>query len=159
MRMTANDTPMSIGEVFREMLQARPIVVTLPGSIRSKKNSKRVFKSGPVTRVLPSSAYLKWEEAARAAIMQQLFPDQCHKATGPLHVKVIAYYKGQQPDLSGVLESVGDCLEGFLWDNDRQIQSWDGSRLVHDLDNPRTVVEVVPLEAASKNQTNQEVAA
>ena len=145
MRMTANDAPMHIGDVFREMLEAKPVTVTLPGSIRSKKNSKRVFKRGPVTQVLPSVAYLKWEDAARAAVMQQLFPDQCRKADGPLHVKVTAYYKGQQPDLSGVLESVGDCLEGFLWDNDRQIQSWDGSRLVHDVDNPRTVVEVYNL--------------
>jgi hypothetical protein len=42
--MTANDAPMHIGEVFREMLEAKPVTVTLPGSIRSKKNSKRVFK-------------------------------------------------------------------------------------------------------------------
>ena len=46
MRMTASDTPMHIGEVFREMLEAKPVTVTLPGSIRSKKNSKRVFKRG-----------------------------------------------------------------------------------------------------------------
>lgn len=29
MRMTANDAPMHIGEVFREMLEAKPVTVTL----------------------------------------------------------------------------------------------------------------------------------
>lgn len=120
------------------------MTVILPGSIRSKKNSKRVFKRGPVVKVLPSAAYLKWEDEARVSVMQQLFPE-CAKLDGDLHVKVTAYYKGQQPDLSGVLESVGDCLEGFLWDNDRQIKSWDGSRLFHDKYNPRTIVEIVTL--------------
>ena len=40
------------------------------------------------------------------------------------------------------LEGVGDCFEGIVWKNDRQIISWDGSRLFHDKDNPRTELKV-----------------
>ena len=119
------------------------ITVTLPGSIRSKKNSKRIFKQGKFTRVLPSKAYLEWEEKARFAIVTQGVPDDM---TGWKHVYVSVnaqiYYKGPQPDLSGCLESIGDAMEGYLWKNDKQIISWDGSRLHHDLKNPRTELTV-----------------
>jgi hypothetical protein len=47
-----------------------------------------------------------------------------------------------KPDLSGTLESIGDALEGYVWANDTQIESWDGSRLHHDIENPRTEIIV-----------------
>jgi len=64
--------------------------------------------------------------------------------SGPLAVRAIIYYKGNRPDLSGALESIGDCFEGILWENDGQIESWDGSRLIYDGKNPRIVVRVAP---------------
>ena len=116
------------------------ITVTLPESIRSKKNSKRVFKKGKFTVVLPSKAYEKWESQARLSLS---IPLMGHKpTTEDVHVKALIYYKGPRPDLSGCLESIGDCLEGFIWQDDKQIVSWDGSRLFHDLKNPRTEVEM-----------------
>ena len=94
--------------------------------------------------LVPSKAYEKWEIAAWESV---LYGEQPYKYfTCPVHVKVTAYYKGKQPDLSGVLESVGDCLEGIAWKDDKQIVSWDGSRLQHDLKNPRTIVEVTEYE-------------
>lgn len=124
----------------------------LPGSIRSKKNSKRAIMVGgknvprrPV--LLPSKAYQTWEKQARLSAAMQL---RGFKATDkPVHVKVTVYYKGKQPDLSGCLESVGDCLEKYLWRDDKQIMSWDGSRLHHDKDNPRTEVEMEIFEGES----------
>jgi Holliday junction resolvase RusA-like endonuclease len=96
---------------------------------------------------IPSQAYTKWEKASRKAILYQLAGHvPAWVWTEKLHVKVTAYYKGAKPDLSGVLESVGDCCESILWSNDANIESWDGSRLHHDLTNPRTVVEVMPYE-------------
>jgi len=118
------------------------INLTLPGSIRSKKNSKRIVGRGKRKFIIPSSAYLKWEKEARKAIMLQL-KFGFEPLTIPIVARVLAYYKGQQPDLSGALESVGDCLEGLVYENDKQIISWDGSRLYHDLKNPRTLVEIV----------------
>ena len=121
--------------------------IVLPGSIRSKKNSKRAIMIGKgSTRrltVIPSKAYLDWEKEVRKTVLLQL-PNGWSpiKYPRPIAVKATAYYKGPQPDLSGVLESVGDCLEGVIWENDRQILSWDGSRLYHDKENPRTLIEV-----------------
>lgn len=119
------------------------ITLTLPGSIRSKKNSKRIIRAGKFPKIVPSKAYKEWEERARLESRYQL--PQWHFPIfymGNVWAKITIYYKGQQPDLSGCLESVGDCLEGIVWANDSQIKSWDGSRLIHDKDNPRTVVEV-----------------
>jgi len=109
----------------------------LPGSIRSKKNSKRIYGFGKFKKVLPSEAYLAWEEEARRAVVSQLSCD-FKLITGEISINAQIYYKGQRPDLSGCLESIGDAMEGILYENDKQIVSWDGSRLHHDLINPRT---------------------
>lgn len=128
--------------------------IALPGNIRSKKNSKmpvaiphitgklfKRFKTGlrPVRIILlPSSAYKEWESKARDAARDQIK----EPLTGHVHVKAVAYCKGVLPDLSGMLESVGDCLEGIAWVNDNQIVSWDGSRVVRDKVHQRTEIEV-----------------
>jgi len=117
------------------------LTLILPDSIRSKKNSKRIYARGKFKTVLPSKAYIAWEKAARNSVKIQLHAN-FYPLTFPLHVTVAAFYKGQQPDLSGVLESVGDALEGIVWENDKQIASWDESRLFHDLKNPHTIVVV-----------------
>lgn len=116
------------------------IILTLPGSIRSKKNSKRIYSCGRFKRVLPSEAYLKWEKEARRCVR----PPGRHvqPLMVPVSVEALIYYKGPRPDLSGCLESIGDALQGIIWADDTQIISWDGSRLTHDKDNPRTVVTV-----------------
>ena len=118
------------------------IVITLPGSIRSKKNSKRIFARGKMKTVLPSKAYLEWEKKARKSVNHQLLGSVYANRllSVPLHVNAKIYFKGQQPDLSGCLESIGDCLEGIIWENDKQIVSWDGSRLIPDKKNPRTEI-------------------
>lgn len=115
------------------------IKLTLPGSIRSKKNSKRVFSAGRFKRVLPSKAYEAWEREARLSIWGA---NEIRLLTCPVQVEVHAYFKGPKPDLSGCLESVGDCLQGIVWECDGQIESWDGSRLHHDLKAPRTEITV-----------------
>ncbi|HSW62194.1 MAG TPA: RusA family crossover junction endodeoxyribonuclease [Dissulfurispiraceae bacterium] len=122
----------------------KEIQFTLAGSIRSKKNSKRIIVAGSRRIILPSKAYVAWERQVQLAIaracshayQRPLLPD------GDVHVEAHIYYKGGKPDLSGALESIGDALEGYIWANDSQIVSWDGSRLYHDLKNPRTEVTV-----------------
>ena len=118
--------------------------IILPGSIRSKKNSKIATIVGGVHKprramILPSKAYTAWEKEARHAARQQYRNAPVDDA---VHVVAKIYYKGQQPDLSGCLESVGDAMEGVLWMNDKLIMSWDGSRLEKDNANPRTEIEV-----------------
>ncbi len=116
-------------------------VFVIPGNVVSKKNSKRPAMVGGkhVKRhlvLLPSSAYQRWERQARQHI--QLKRPAMLKV--PLWVEAHFYYKGNRPDLSGALESIADCMEGILWENDRLIVSWDKSRLHHDLKDPRTIV-------------------
>lgn len=93
---------------------------------------------GKYPTVLPSKAYEVWEKQARLAMAIQL---RGYKPTvEDVHVNAQIYYKGPRPDLSGALESLGDCCESYIWENDRQIVSWDGSRLFHDIVNPRTEI-------------------
>ena len=127
---------------YHDLAGAGPevIKVILPGSIRSKKNSKRIFARGKMKTVLPSKAYVQWEKDARQCAKIQARLDDLIKTS--VSVCVTAYYKGQRPDLSGALESIGDALEGVIWENDRQVESWDGSRLIHDLEYPRTEVVI-----------------
>jgi Holliday junction resolvase RusA-like endonuclease len=117
------------------------ITITIPGSIRSKKNSKRIFARGPFKRVLPSKAYEVWEKQAQAEIYGGGLPVHPPLICS-VRVEAHFYYKGIRPDLSGCMESIADAMEGILWENDRQIMSWDGSRLHHDKVNPRTDVTV-----------------
>ncbi len=139
--------------------EGRANKIILPGSIRSKKNSKQplpipcakstLFKKysragmRPVRIILqPSKAYKKWEDAARASFRWQYSEVVPIPKDTPIHVKAVAYIKGTAPDLSGMCESVGDCLEGLVWEDDKQIVSWDGSRVLRDKNNPRTEIEV-----------------
>lgn len=140
------------------------IQITIPGTIRIKKNSRRLFQSGKRSGLktgcgrckscfptsLPSVAYKDWEKKARSYTVtlpqMQKFPSDWPTGS-TISVWVMAYYKGPRPDLSGVLESVGDAFEGILWKNDRQIISWDGrSRLIHDKENPRLELTVTLME-------------
>lgn len=100
--------------------------IVIPGNIRSKKNSKRLIHAGGRTIPISSKSYLAWEKQARN------YCAGINPIPGPISVKSEIHYKGPRPDLSGALESIGDTFEGVLWENDRQIESWDGSRLVHD---------------------------
>lgn len=116
------------------------ISLTIPGSIRIKKNSKRIFAKGKFKRVLPSEAYCLWESTARAELWPTaaiIPPLSC-----PVEVTALCYVKGPLPDLSGAMESVGDCLQGIIWSDDKLIFSWDGSRVFHDKEDPRTEITV-----------------
>lgn len=116
------------------------IKLILPGSIRIKKNSRRIFGAGRKKINIPSKAYEEWERTAR--LITCTYMRGVKPVRGNIHAKALIYYKGPRPDLSGAMESIGDCLEGFVWKNDKQIVSWDGTRLIHDKNNPRTEVEV-----------------
>lgn len=120
------------------------IRLTLPGSIKSKKNSKQIIMVGgkhcpkrPI--MIPSKAHKAWEDEARKAACKSAIvpPLDC-----PVEIEAHFFCKGQLPDLSGALESLGDCLEGIIYQDDGLIFSWDGSRVHHDKDNPRTEVTV-----------------
>ena len=109
----------------------------IPGTIRSKKNSKRIVMAGKYPKLLPSKAYVRWEEAFRQELKLACYQKRIKPTDKPVHVQAVFYYKGREPDLSGCMESLADACEGILWENDGQIVSWDGTRKVHDKRNPR----------------------
>lgn len=128
------------------------IKFTIPLNVRSKKNSRKLipiatkndsswkfcFKNKGMMNVVPlsvpSDAYVKFEKEFKKfikynSIDKSLFNER-------ISIKAIFYYKGQRPDLSGSMESLGDLLEGIYYENDRQIESWDGSRVAHVSESP-----------------------
>jgi len=124
------------------------IIFSIPGSIRSKKNSKRIFSMGRFKKVLPSKAYCVWEKQARNQLGMMCNIDPDLPLTCPISIEAHFYVKGPLPDLSGACESIGDCLEGMFYANDKQIFSWDGSRVHHDPKRPRTEI-IIRYEVAA----------
>lgn len=127
------------------------LTITLPGSVRSKKNHKQLVPIGGRRMkrriiAIPSDAYTKWETEARRQVTMDLLESNMliHPIVkeSPVHIEAHFFVKGPLPDLSGALESLGDCMEGILYANDKQIVSWDGSRVHHSIDNPHTQVTV-----------------
>jgi len=125
-------------------VDVKELKITIPGSVVSKKNSKQVTMIGGKNcprrpMILPSKAYKAWESQARqSAWGRAIIPP----LTCDVHVEAHFFYRGNQPDLSGAMESIADCLEGVFYADDKQIMSWDGSRLHHDKYCPRTEVTV-----------------
>ena len=119
----------------------KEIHLTIPGSIRSKKNHPRIFRHGRKNFRLPSCAHEAWQKQAHLFLYASRMVIN-PPLTCPVHVEAHFYCKGQLLDLSGAMESIADCLEGLIYENDRQIYSWDGSRVHHDKANPRTEVVI-----------------
>ena len=113
---------------------------TIPGTIRIKKNSRRIYGFGKFKKVLPSKAYMEWETQARARFVFEHF--QFPVIQTPCHVQAMFYYRGPEFDLHGAMESLADAMEGLLYEDDKLIVSWDGSRKERDKLNPRTEITV-----------------
>lgn len=125
------------------------IILILPGTIRSKKNSREVrnakTKTGKLIKFMGASAkYRAWETRAQQAARQQLrvigFTESMEE-----HVKleVKAYMKGNLVDLDAAHTSVMDCLEGIVWKNDKQVKKYsDESGVFRDKQYPRTEVTI-----------------
>src|ERR1700735_1217141 len=140
------------------------------GAPRSKKNSPRVVNIGPMCRVcgkrggvpkgLPSQAYCDWEADA----IKQCMGIKVHLLNAgvelpivhPIGVEAVFYLAPTKeglmrldcPDLSNLLEAVGDMLqEASIIKDDRQICDWDGSRRL--LGEPRVEIYISILEMVS----------
>jgi Holliday junction resolvase RusA-like endonuclease len=130
--------------------ETKKMKIIIPGNIASKKNSRAAFVRGTKRKgiiPIPSKAYQRWEENSREYIKLQY---RGRPETRALSVKALIFYKGNRHDLSNALEAIGDCFEGFIWENDKQIQSWDGSRMIHDPKKPRVELTVELFEETPK---------
>ena len=120
------------------------IKFTIPLTPVSKKNSQRIlinkFTRKPF--IAPSKQYKEYEESALWFVPRNRF------INGPVNVKCLFYMPTKRKcDLTNLLEAIDDIMVKanlLVDDNYTVIQSHDGSRVLYDKENPRTVVEIKP---------------
>jgi Holliday junction resolvase RusA-like endonuclease len=118
------------------------VSLTILGPPRTKKNSPRVFKTRGGRRfVMPSAASVAWTEAAVLQLNRQWRGQP--SLVGPVEVKASFYRARRTGDADNFMAALGDALQkARIIGNDRQIESWDGTRLLVDAVRPRVEVEV-----------------
>lgn len=109
------------------------------GAPRTKKNSLQRIKRGTRIFTVGSDAHKLWADKATWQLRSQW---RRAVLTVPVEVKATVYREKNIGDLCGFLQAIGDALEGTVIENDRQIASWDGSRLLKDAANPRVEIEI-----------------
>ena len=108
----------------------------------SKKNSQQIFINRKTGKpfIMPSQKYKDYEAAAAYFIPKHIRINQ------PCNIKCLFYTRNRQKcDLTNFLEAIDDVLVkvGFLADDNYTIvQSHDGSRILHDKENPRTEIYI-----------------
>jgi len=146
--------------------------LTVWGKPRTKKNHGIITTVGAMKRavLLPSPEFRQWEKSAQISIGEKQDPWCWHPAreikglpaelqpkdpprliSKPIQVncRALFYRDRRVGDAVGFYQGLADLLEARgVVENDIQIVSWDGSRLLADPERPR--VEVV-LEEVTAN--------
>lgn len=114
--------------------------IVIPGRPATKKNSSKIVRYGGITKVVPSDAFLEYQNIALLYLRRykQVFGDPvsmcCH------------YWLPDQrwwPDLVGLLQATSDILEkaGIL-ENDRLVADYNGS-CIAGIDKFKPRVEII----------------
>lgn len=115
---------------------------------RTKKNSPQLIPHMKHPIMVPSEAYREWErnglrQLARDGVLKR---DHLAKTwvylggqiTVPVNCRALIYRDRLVGDAVGFYQAIGDFLEvAGIVQNDRLIQSWDGTRLLKDAARPR----------------------
>jgi Holliday junction resolvase RusA-like endonuclease len=126
------------------MHEASRLVVL--GPPRTKKNHSRIVRAGRKFRLLPSEAHDVWLGAALPQLRLQW---RREPLTCPVGVRAVFYRERSAGDLVNYMQALADALErAGVVEDDRQILSWDGSRLAKDARHPRIELEIAPLDEA-----------
>jgi len=119
-------------------------VIKIPGRPVTKKNSimARCVNGKPV--IFQSKAYRDFEKTA----LQSLADYQGPRFTGPVQVKATYWLAdNRHPDLNNLMAATADILEkAGIIRNDRDIISWDGSRILGVSHNPRTEIVITSMD-------------
>jgi hypothetical protein len=136
------------------------VTFTIIGPPRTKKNSLRRIQRGARVYTVPSEAAVAWEASAIAQLCRQYRRDWVGRppvvptnAETQVEVRARIFRDADRGDLAGYIQAIGDALQGghgkskipCVLADDRQIASWDGSRLLIDRENPRVELEVTPM--------------
>ncbi len=115
--------------------------LVIVGPPRTKKTSQRIVRNRKTGKpfVIGSDKTRAWANTATLQLKSQWHrePLSCSVA-----VKATFYRVRRTGDLTNFAQSLGDVLQGTVIVNDRQIVSWDGSRLEWDKKRPRVEVEI-----------------
>lgn len=129
--------------------------IELAGQPITKKNSIRAFGR----RVLPSKAYCKYADFCR---LQMSGLGKLPHFAGDIELTAHYWLQNRRtPDLLGLLQATSDILQDeyknidgkrtliqpWLYADDNQIKSYDGSRILGvDKNNPRTIIIISSYE-------------
>jgi len=112
------------------------------GAPRTKKNSSRILRSrAGKPFLMPSKTF---EDYQRDALWQLKRTWGTWPALAvPVEVTALFYRERNTGDLNNYIQALADILEkAKVVVNDRQIKSWDGSRLLIDRAQPRVQVTI-----------------
>lgn len=122
------------------------IILTLPGTPRTKKNSPRVVERKGKPVVLPSKAYETYCNKCLNYLRRCKIPKDILPIKEPVNVQVLYYMPtNRRVDLTNLLEATDDILvdAGILEDDNSDIvMGHDGSRVYKGEEYPRAVVYI-----------------
>ena len=120
--------------------------IEIPLNPVTKKNHGRIvqkkMKNGKKLPImLPSEAYVKYEKACK-----QYMPILDTPISTPINLKCTFYMETRRKaDITNLLQAVCDILVKYKVledDNYTIIQSFDGTRVYYDKENPRTIIDI-----------------
>ena len=127
------------------MMIDKNTVLVILGRPATKKNSGQIVRVGRFHKLLPSKAFIVYEEKA----LEQLKDYDTLHFTGSLQLTVRYYLPDRRwwPDLIGLLQGTSDILQkAGIYDDDKYIVSYDGSCIAGlDKENPRCEIEIKEL--------------
>ena len=123
-------------------------ILTIPLAPVSKKNSMQIIRVGGHPRIIPSKNYRQYEKEAVGILeaIWQTFPWMNDPITDPVNVEMVFYMPThRRVDLVNLQEAALDVMvkAGILADdNSNIVTSMDGSAVMYDKENPRTVIMI-----------------
>jgi Holliday junction resolvase RusA-like endonuclease len=114
---------------------------TILGQPITKKNSQMIIMAGKRPCIIQSTAYRKYEKAAKQQIA---LLGAREPIPGPVSVRCLYFLAtSRTPDLSNLMAATHDILEKCkVILNDEQIKSVDGTRIVGKDPKPRVEIEI-----------------
>lgn len=123
--------------------------LTILGRPYTKKNHQRIIRVKGRPVIMQATTAQGWEASAVAQLRSQrpISRGFWQAASVPVSLRALVYRDRKVGDLGNYLAAVCDALErAGVVENDRLIQSFDGSRLLIDRKNPRIELEITPME-------------
>lgn len=121
-----------------------PIRVTIDAPARSKKTSQRILRFGKFNKIVPSKAYIAFQDATVPPLRRWWAGRGA--LVGPVSIAAAFYVDADRVvDAHGLYEGLADILvlAGVLTDDNRRVlRDWDGSRVYVDRARPRVELTI-----------------